>query len=187
MNTVTHALVAAAVLARRKAPTPNRLVFLGSITPDLFILVFYVWTKSFTTLSEGEIWGEAYWTQPWQTFSAVSNSAPLAALLLAAGLWRRLPALSLFAAALLLHALLDFPVHADDAHRHFWPLTDWRFVSPLSYWDVNHHARWVALGEAVLLSGAALVLWRRFPARLIRLSLAAFVAVYWALLAFLAL
>lgn len=48
------------------------------------------------------------------------------------------------------HSLLDIPVHNDDAHRHFFPLTDYKFISPLSYWDVNHHARIVAGAEMLL-------------------------------------
>ena len=39
----------------------------------------------------------------------------------------------------LLHVAGDFPVHHDDAHRHFFPLSDWRFASPVSYWDSSHY------------------------------------------------
>ena len=51
------------------------------------------------------------------------------------------------------HSLLDIPVHNDDAHRHFFPLTDYRFMSPLSYWDPNHYGRFVALFELLLVLG----------------------------------
>ena len=45
----------------------------------------------------------------------------------------------LFFASALIHLFCDLPVHHDDAHRHFLPLTDWRLASPLSYWDPNHY------------------------------------------------
>ena len=38
-----------------------------------------------------------------------------------------------------LHLLCDLAVHNDDAHRHFLPFTNWRFISPISYWDPKHY------------------------------------------------
>ncbi len=52
----------------------------------------------------------------------------------------------------LVHMLCDLPVHHDDAHRHFLPLSTWRFESPLSYWDPKHHGgifMWLELAFAV--------------------------------------
>jgi len=43
--------------------------------------------------------------------------------------------------------VLDFPFHAEDAHKHFWPLSDWRFHSPFSYWDNRRCADFVSLAE----------------------------------------
>ena len=43
----------------------------------------------------------------------------------------------------------------------FWPLSDWRYVSPLSYWDRSHHAGIIGpleTGLSVLLTG--FMLWR---------------------------
>jgi hypothetical protein len=60
------------------------------------------------------------------------------------------PDLALFCASALLHALCDFPLHAIDAHRHFLPFSQYRFISPLSYWDVRYHAQKVAVVESLL-------------------------------------
>jgi len=76
------------------------------------------------------------------------------------------------------------PVHAEDAYRHFWPLTDWRFFSPLSYWDVNHHARWVGTVEVILAIGCIAWLWRKHPARWVRIALSLLALFYAAVLAF---
>ena len=70
--------------------------------------------------------------------------------------------LAVIAIAALLHLSLDFPLHADDAHRHFWPVTDWRFASPVSYWDPQAYGLIGAAIETVVALGATLVLWRRF-------------------------
>ena len=59
-------------------------------------------------------------------------------------------------AAALLHLTFDLPFHHDDAHPHFWPFSDWRFTSPLSYWDPAHDGGVIALAEvglAVVLIG----------------------------------
>ena len=48
------------------------------------------------------------------------------------------------------HSLLDLPVHNDDAHRHFFPFSNYRFISPFSYWDPNHYGRIVAFVEMAL-------------------------------------
>jgi hypothetical protein len=45
----------------------------------------------------------------------------------------------LLAASALLHMFFDLPLHHDDAHRHFLPLSDWRFESPISYWDPRYY------------------------------------------------
>ena len=92
-----------------------------------------------------------------------------------------LPALALFALAALLHLACDLPVHADDAHRHFWPLTDWRFHSPVSYWNPAQGGDWFVFVEAALGIVAAVVLFRRFRALWVRaltvLAITAYVAV----------
>lgn len=69
------------------------------------------------------------------------------------------------AGAALLHIGLDFPLHHDDGRAHFWPISNWVFQSPLSYWDRDHHAGIIGPIEiaACFLLGA--VVWRRFKGR----------------------
>ena len=62
----------------------------------------------------------------------------------------------------MLHLLLDFPLHNDDARAHFWPLTMWKFESPLSYWDRDHYGGVVAPLEAILALALCVILWLRF-------------------------
>ena len=52
-------------------------------------------------------------------------------------------------------------MHREDAHGHFFPLTDWRFVSPVSYWDPAHLGALGAAIEWVLLAAVSVVTWRR--------------------------
>ena len=182
MNTATHAVVAATLLARRRAPVRNVAVLAGALVADLSMFVFYGWAKLLTPMTEREIWTEAYWREPWQVLGAISNSVPLALAVLAIARWRGSVLSAVLAAAWLSHLALDFPVHATDAHRHFWPLTDWRFESPLSYWDSRYGAAYVGVAEVTLFLLCTVALWRRFDGRWTRPALminaSAFVGVY---------
>lgn len=88
------------------------------------------------------------------------------------------PMLALFALAALTHLAGDLPVHADDAHRHFWPLSDWRFHSPVSYWNPSQGGGWFAFVEATIGIAAAVVLFRRFGATWVRALLGLAIAAY---------
>jgi len=161
MNTPTHMLAAAAVLSRPDRPWRDAAVLAGGLLPDISIFVLFFWARA-QGIPQSDIWRKLYWQEPWQSLSAVSNSFPIWALLLVLAAMAGSRLVMVLAGAILVHLTLDFPVHADDAHKHFWPLTDWRFHSPLSYWDANHHGRFVALGELVLCTGCCAVLWFRF-------------------------
>ena len=86
------------------------------------------------------------------------HSVPLAVLgLLIAHFWNwQLIEIALI--SMVLHSLLDFPVHNNYAHRHFFPLSNYRFISPVSYWDRNHYGAIATLVEFLLVIGATIVL-----------------------------
>ena len=164
MNTLAHIVIASAALSQSKAPNRNRAIVLGALVPDASMFVFFAWSRMHGW-SGDETWNVQFWNEPWQTIGAASNSFVLLGAVLLLAAWRQWPVLAIGSLAALIHVALDFPLHADDAHRHFWPLSDWRFASPVSYWDPDHHGR---LGSALETFGgfvATAVLWRRFPRR----------------------
>ena len=193
MNTQTHLLVAAALFCRPNRPKRNAAVIAGAFVPDLGVYALFVWSK-LAGVPEREVWRTIYFGEPMQTVQAVFNSVPLYAMLLIAGMmllapasrpvtagnaptrpnwgwWRFVDersALGLFAFAALVHLAGDLPLHAEDAHRHFWPLTDWRFYSPVSYWDPSHYGNVFSWVEAALGAALAVVLFRRFRAWWVR-------------------
>ncbi len=83
-----------------------------------------------------------------------------------------------FAGSALLHSVIDFLVHREDAHMQFWPLTEWRFVSPVSYWDPAHYGNWFSLFEAALGLVMAVMLFRRYRNVLARIALAIAILLY---------
>ena len=170
MNTPTHLLISAAVFTKPGRDRDNAAVLFGALLPDLFIYGLFVWSK-LAGIPEGLLWREIYFGDDVQLISAIGNSAPLYVLLLGIGwqLGRRW--LLLLSASAMVHLAFDFPLHQNDAHRHFWPLSDWRFESPLSYWEPSGYGSTVALAEATLALLLAVLLWRRFGHRWVRLSL----------------
>ena len=178
MNTPTHLLISAALLARKGMPRRNVAVLAGAIIPDLSMFVLFGWAKLIAGIPEQTLWGDVYWQEPWQTLSAISNSIPLFGVLFVLGVLLRGPLLWLFALSALLHLLCDFPLHNDDAHQHFWPLTDWRFHSPFSYWDGRHYGGIVRILEVAIGVVCAAVLWRRFRALWVKCILALAFSLY---------
>ena len=104
------------------------------------MVVFYA-AERLAGRSETVIWSTNYYQASWQVFFDAFNSLPAVALGLILA-WRlRSPPLRLLFLSLGLHCLADLALHHDDAHRHFLPLSSWRFASPVSYWDPDHFGR----------------------------------------------
>ncbi len=155
MRTPGHAVINLALVARPSLGLP---IVAGAVVPDLPIVALYFIEKARGTPTE-RIWSEAYQRPFWLNLIHGLHSMPLAAMGLAVSLGLHFAPAAAFFASMLLHAAADLPLHAEDAHRHFWPFSDWRFVSPISYWDVRRHATVVGAIEAVLVWAATARLW----------------------------
>lgn len=150
MNTPSHIILNLALFSQQEVLQAALPIALGAGLPDAPIFAFYFWTKLVKRQSEHQIWSESYHQPFWQMLIALFHSLPLAflGLLLSHYFgweWLRLGFLSM-----VLHCLLDLPVHNNDAHRHFYPFSNYRFISPLSYWDPNHYGKIVSLVEKLL-------------------------------------
>lgn len=170
MMTQTHLLVACALFAKPGEKLRNTAVIIGSFIPDAAIYTLFIWSK-LASIPEQRVWREIYWQEPWQSWTAAGNSIPLYVLLLMTGVvalrahkaaFRIGIAVTFFALAALTHIAGDMPVHVGDAHRHFWPLSDWKFVSPVSYWHPDHHGGIFSILESALGVALAVILFRRF-------------------------
>ncbi len=150
MQTHGHYVLNLALLGKTIAPKHNIAITIGAILPDIPIFIFYIISKYMYNMSEAKIWEEAYYEPIWQNIIATSHSIPIA--LIGFLICWRLDWKwgAILCVSMVFHCLLDLPVHNDDAHRHFYPFSDYRFYSPVSYWDINHHAKIVAGVEAAL-------------------------------------
>ena len=167
MNTPAHAIFNLLVLrGAGKAGARNELILpvaVGAVLPDLPMVWFYFYQRVLVGLPEQVIWGEAYY-RDWQVVFDLFNSLPLLAVLSVGAFLLGARRLGFLAASMGIHSLADLPLHNDDAHRHLYPLSDWRFESPISYWDPSHYGLWIALAEIVMVSGGGLYLLRGYPA-----------------------
>jgi len=186
MMSPTHSLLALALLSKAGETKRNWAVLIGSVTPDLAIYLWAPYQYFINDVSGQELWGELYFAPPMQNLIAYFNSIPIYATLAFIGwvargkIWGKL--LLFFSLAALIHMATDLPVHADDAYRHFWPLSDWRFYSPLSYWDNDHHAGWVSLIDIAIALGSIFILWRRFSKLWVKVILGLLMLFYVAIL-----
>ncbi|HEV8268834.1 MAG TPA: hypothetical protein VGR00_11385 [Thermoanaerobaculia bacterium] len=155
MNTTTHLVFNVAALGRES----RRMAWaaaVGAVLPDAPIFLFYLFDRFVYGRRGVEVWSVDYFASSWQAVIDGLHSFPL--ILLGLALLWRVPWGRVFCLSLLLHSALDMPFHHDDAHRHFFPFADYRFASPLSYWDPRHHGAVGAAIELAVLVGASVVL-----------------------------
>ena len=162
MNTPAHVIVGAAAFARPGALAVNAAAVLGSLMPDISLYVMASTALFLIDVPPNVVFDEYYFSDAWQQVFAVDNSFIVWGVILGLALWRRSAVLTAFAGAALLHLALDFPLHHDDARPHFWPLSDWVFVSPFSYWDRRHFGQVIGPLEAMLCIVLCAVLLLRF-------------------------
>ena len=183
MNTPAHALINLAVLGRMTPPAAVLAVLAGGLLPDVPMLVFYA-VQKLQGMAEADIWSTAYFAPQWQAFFDAPNSLVLIAAGAAIAAWRRAPIWLLLFASMALHGVADLLLHHDDGHRHFWPVSDFRFASPVSYWDPAHYG-WVVLPIEIGVSCLAIVKgWQRYPQRRNRAALVALGAIYFGFMVF---
>jgi hypothetical protein len=188
MNTQSHVIMGA-VLMGQGVPRKAWAGALGGITPDIPMLLIVIALKLAGT-GDRVIFGELYWQNWWQICNAIGHNAWLWSGLTLLGLYMRdrlstsvrgfdgWTTVSLFAGSALLHTAIDFLCHREDAHMSFWPVTRWKFMSPVSYYDPQHYGTWFSLFEATLGLMLAFLLFRQFNSRILRASLIVAMALY---------
>ena len=177
MNTPAHVFLALAIAGKPDAKARNTALISGALFPDFMMFVMVAWERWVNGLTLEAIFSEAYFSAFWQEIFAINNSAPVFLVLLIVGVVLRREWLWAFGLAALVHALCDLPLHNDDGHPHFWPFTDWVYVSPVSYWDPDHHGFLAGIVEAGLSVALVIILLRRFKGVVARVLLCACLAI----------
>lgn len=187
MNTPTHALLGLGLFGSRASRGEAIALVVGGVLPDVPMFVLYLWGRFIAQLPESTLWQTTYFEPAWQHAVDAGHSVPLALGLFAVARWQRgrnrtasrgWRRLELGAAAALLHSAFDFPVHHNDGHRHFWPLSSFRFDSPISYWDPCCFGPQVSAIETLAMAALSVVLFRRAHSRFARGAFALLAVAY---------
>ena len=181
MNTPAHAIINLLLFPKQKREKHALIIIAGALLPDAPMFTFYIWAK-FSGLSESNIWRQGYFDTHWQALFDTFHSFPLLGLAWFI-VWRTgMNRLSIFFASMFMHSCFDFPIHHHDAHHHFFPLSDWRFLSPLSYWNPAYHGQIVGLIELIVVIAGGAWLLRTSESKHLKLG-AAFILfaylIYW--------
>lgn len=161
MNTHAHALWMF-YLARGTAW--RRAAVLWGIMPDLAygpLLLVYHLRNGWSLATHLHAWDWS-WAHP---LSCGPHSIVICLLGLGLVRWRWPAA---FTAALVgwgSHVLIDALTHVEDAYPLFWPLSDHRFPSVVSYWDARYYGREFFIINHTVLCGIGVVLIVRWVGR----------------------
>ncbi|SFS22048.1 cobalamin biosynthesis protein CobQ [Yoonia litorea] len=162
MNTPAHLIFGMTAFGRVGRPAVTAAAFAGALIPDLSLYLM-AGTHLFILATPPEVvFGELYYSNAWQSIFRIDNSIILWSIGLGLAAMLRAPVFIALCAAALLHLGLDFLFHHDDGRAHFWPLSNWIFESPVSYWDPNHYGRIVGAIEVAASLLCCAYLWRTF-------------------------
>lgn len=163
--------------APRDRPLLLTPLVLGAILPDAPMFLFYG-VEKLRGIPDDIIWSQSYYAENWQNFFDVFNSFPIMALGLGLTIWGASRWGQLLFGSMFIHGLGDLPLHHDDGHRHFFPLTNWRFESPVSYWDPDHYGGLMTALEIALVLVSTIVLWRNYHSRGAKITLGVTTVLY---------
>lgn len=177
MNTPTHMIIGAALFARRGSPPVSAAALAGGLVPDIPMFLMISYATRIAGISNQEVFGTLFFTERWQRIFAIDHSFFVWGALVAAGVLLHRQALVAFAGSGLAHAATDFLTHRDDARQQLWPVSDWIFRSPVSYWDPTYFGDLFAPLEAGLVVVLTFILVRRLETWWERAAIVAVAAV----------
>ncbi len=160
MITPSHLIYSWALAMRTKkaaldGPAKHRTAtfVVGALLPDIPVYVFFLVCGVLLGYGHEQLWDDMYFNSGWSVAFTLSHSLLLWPLLYLLAKYKRWFIAQWVAISAIFHIVVDFCVHTADAYAHFWPLTDWRFVSPISYWDRASYGQYVGCFDAALVLG----------------------------------
>ena len=162
MNTPAHLIFGMTAFGKAGKPAVTAAAFAGALIPDLSLYLMAGAHLFILGTSPDVVFGQLYYSDAWQSIFRIDNSIILWSIGLGLAAMFRSPVFLALCATALLHLGLDFAFHHDDGRAHFWPLSNWIFESPVSYWDPNHYGTIVGAIEVAVSLLCCGILWQRF-------------------------
>ena len=125
----------------------------GALLPDIPVYVFFLVCGVLLGYGHEQLWDDMYFNSGWSVAFTLSHSLLFWPGIYLVAKYKRWLVAQWVAISAVFHTVVDFCVHTADAYAHFWPLTDWRFVSPISYWDRASYGQYVGCFDAALVLG----------------------------------
>ena len=169
MNTPAHLIFGLAAFGKPESKAITAAALVGALIPDFSLYAMAGWHLNVLGTSPQVVFGELYFSDAWQGIFRIDNSIILWGIGLALAVMFRSGIAFALCGAALLHLRLDFLLHNDDGRAHFWPITNWIFASPVSYWDPDHYGNIVGPIEIALSLAACAYLWRRYKGVFMRI------------------
>jgi hypothetical protein len=148
-------------------PTSKRtLAFvLGALFPDTPTYLFFIVCGLILGYSGEAMWDDMYFNSGWSIPITLFHSFWLWPVLIGLSTYFGLSFLRWFSISAFFHALVDFLVHTDDAYRHFWLFSDWKFHSPVSYYRASEYGNWVSAFDSLLVLGLLTYLYTKYTGK----------------------
>ena len=169
MNTPTHLIMSAVLFAKPEQRKVTTAALLGGFIPDFSLYFMFFWHQFILGTPTKTIFHELYFSNYWQKIFAIDNSFIVWGFFIGVAWSLKSKWIIAMSSAAFIHLLCDFPLHANDARAHFWPVTMWRFESPISYWDSNYNGNILSTLEIFLVCVMLGILWRRFDTSMPRI------------------
>jgi hypothetical protein len=171
MNTQSHAILTFFIIRKglelrhKEFKNINPMLFTGALAPDLPIFVFFAFYSFISPTSQQVIWRELYFDPSWQIVFDLFHSLPFWGIVSLLAFLAAQYRTAFFCLAALLASAQDLLVHYEDAHAHFFPFTDYRFASPVSYWNPEHYGTQFTIIEILLVVAAGIWTYKRLESR----------------------
>ena len=135
---------------------------LGALFPDIPTYVFFVVCGLILQIPSNILWDTMYFNSYWSIPITLTHSFIIWPFLIAISSYFGLKFLKWFSISALFHSIVDFAVHTDDAYRHFYPFSNWKFNSPISYWNSAEYGQYVSLFDSVIVLGLLVFLYQKY-------------------------
>lgn len=139
---------------------------LGALFPDTSTYIFFLVCGVFLGIPQNILWDDMYFNSFWAIPITLAHSFIIWPFLIAFSNYLGWKLVKWFSISAFFHAMVDFFVHTQDAYRHFYPFSNWTFISPISYWNNAEYGQYVSFFDSALVILLLIYLYTRYKNRM---------------------